>query len=78
MRSYMKAELRNPPPTYNAVIKWVKEHKGYTVKTCWIADVKKQMGYNVKPAHNRKGIDRVEPCPRSLINEDICEALKKA
>jgi hypothetical protein len=32
----------------------------------------------VIPAHNRKGDDRVEPCPRSLVSEDICEALKKA
>lgn len=73
----MEKNLRQPP-TYKAVIAWVKKNKGYSVKTCWIADIKKQMGYDVKPAPNRKGEDRVEPCPRSKVNEDIQEALEKA
>jgi hypothetical protein len=71
-------KLRQPPPAYKAVIAWVKENRGYTVKTCWIADIKEEMGYQMKKAPNRKGADRVEPCPRSKVDDDIREALKKA
>ncbi|MDR2178578.1 MAG: hypothetical protein LBP20_11160 [Treponema sp.] len=74
----VKKNLRQPPPTYKAVTEWVKKNRGYTVKTCWIADIKEQMGYPMKKAPNRKGSDRVEPCPRSKVNEDIQKALERA
>jgi hypothetical protein len=73
-----KKTLRQPPPTYKAVIEWVKEHKGYTIyHTCWIAHVKEQMGYPMRKAHNRKGPGRVMPCPSAKVS-DIQEALEKA
>jgi hypothetical protein len=72
------ADLRSPPPTYAAVIKWVKDNKRYTIHhTSWIADVTEQMGYQMKKAPNRKGSDRVVLCPNAKIN-DIREALEKA
>jgi hypothetical protein len=74
----MEKRLRLPPPTYKAIIDWVKKNKGYTIHhTCWIADVKEQMGYQMKKSPNRKGSDRVVPCPKANIN-DIREALEKA
>lgn len=74
----MAKTLRQPPPTYKAVIAWVKKNKGYTIShTCWIADVKEQMGYEMKEAPNRKGADRCVPCPPDKIN-DIWEAFEKA
>lgn len=73
----MAKNLRQPPPTYQAIIEWVKANKGYTVETCWIADVKEQMGYEMKEAPNRQGNERVVPCPPEKIN-DIREALEKA
>ncbi|MDR2633193.1 MAG: hypothetical protein LBC51_06175 [Treponema sp.] len=72
------ADLRSPPPTYAALIKWVQDNKHYRIHhTCWIADVKEQMGYPMKKAPNRKGIDRKVPCPNAKIS-DIREALEKA
>jgi hypothetical protein len=35
------------------------------------------MGYTMKKAHNRKGPDRVKPCPLANTG-DIQEALEKA
>ncbi|MDR0557101.1 MAG: hypothetical protein LBG43_04425 [Treponema sp.] len=64
------AALRNPPPTY---IEYCKKAFGFTPKTCWIADAKKQMGYDVKPAPNRREEERQYPCP-----EDKLESIKKA
>ncbi|MDR2194110.1 MAG: hypothetical protein LBP19_06550 [Treponema sp.] len=72
-----KKNLRQPPPTYKAVIEWVKKNKGYTVKTCWIAHVKEQMGYPMREAPNRNGLKRVNPCPPSKA-DGIQEALEKA
>ena len=39
-----------------------------TVKTCWIADVKRQMGFEVKDAPNKQGIDIINKCPDEHIN----------
>jgi hypothetical protein len=42
------AKKLQQPPAYKAVIGWVKKNRGYTVKTCRIADIKEQMGYPMK------------------------------
>jgi len=54
----------------------VKATKGYSVETCWIADVKEQSGLNVRRAPNRLDPDhRANPCPADK-QEAIIEALR--
>lgn len=62
--------------TVKNIQEFVKSRHGYSTKSCWIADVKAQCGINVKPAWNRKSLDkRLVPCPQDKI-EDIKEALR--
>jgi hypothetical protein len=72
-----KKNLRIPPPTYRAIQEWVKAHKSYTPRSCWIASVKREMGYDVKKSPNRIGAKPKNPCPEAKI-ADIEEAINKA
>lgn len=64
--------------TYKEIQKFIKDKypELRVAQTCWIADVKRQMGYDVKIAANR--IDKnkkVKPCP-SEMKPYIEEAIK--
>lgn len=59
--------------TYQEIQDWVKRRYGFVPKTCWIADVKAQCGLPVRRAPNRRGIQRLAPCPPGKI-----EAIKAA
>lgn len=62
--------------TYREIQKFVKRKYGYTVKTCWIADVKEMCGLNPKKAPNRLNIScRENPCPLNKI-DSIKDAFK--
>jgi len=61
---------------YRDIANHVKAGNGYTVKTCWIADIMEQNGLKVRRAPNR--IDsqhRENPCPIEK-REAITEALR--
>jgi NADH:ubiquinone oxidoreductase subunit D len=60
--------------TYTQIKNYVKEHYGFKPKECWIAHVKEMSGIKIKPAWNRQGIERKEPCPPKKV-EVIREAL---
>jgi len=45
----------------------VRRKHGYTVKTCWIADVKERIGLNPRVEHNRCGPERTNPCPPEKV-----------
>jgi hypothetical protein len=63
-----------PCPTYSRVQAYILKRHGFTAETCWIADVKKALGYPVRTAWNRNGVGRVKPCPpskRSAIEDAI-------
>ena len=63
-------------PTYTQIENYVKSKFGYSPKPCWVADVKRQMGYNIKIAHNRENENSIKnKCPKNKIN-DIKEAIK--
>jgi len=49
--------------TYKEIQKWVKKNYGFVPKTCWIAEVKEISGLPVRKVHNRRGAERVNPCP---------------
>jgi len=58
--------------TYKKVQKYIKKKYGYTVKPCWISDVKEICGLKRKNdslSHN----ERKYPCPNNKI-----EAIKDA
>jgi len=58
--------------TYKEIQGEIRRRYGITVKTCWIAHVKERHGLTRGPAHNRRGIERVHPCPeriRPMIEE---------
>jgi len=38
---------------YKEIQRYVKEHYGFTPKTCWIADRKEELGFRPKRAWNR-------------------------
>ena len=43
---------------------YVKSNYGFVPKSCWIADVKEACGIYVKPAPNRRSLEKREnPCP---------------
>jgi hypothetical protein len=62
--------------TYKQIQDYVKEKKGFTVKSWWIADVKEQCGLNPKVSPNRiSRTRRQNPCPPEKV-EAIKEALR--
>ena len=62
--------------TYNQIQEYIKKKYGYSVKTCWIADVKEICGLNPRVAPNRELISkRKYPCPPDKINS-IKDAFK--
>ena len=61
--------------TIEKIQAFVKENSGFKPKSCWIAHVKELCGLEVKPAWNRKGEERLNPCPPDKIPA-IMEALK--
>ena len=49
--------------TYKQIIEVYKQHYNQTIKSCWIADVKRQMGLEVRRAYNRAGDLIINKCP---------------
>ena len=49
--------------TYRQVIECVKQKTGRTVKTCWVAEVKRELGLTTRVAPNRGQGAGAPPCP---------------
>ena len=49
--------------TYREVRDWVKVKHGFVPETCWIAHCKELAGLPLGAAPNRRGEQRVKPCP---------------
>jgi len=62
--------------TYPQIQEWVISKYGWEPRKCWIAHVKELCGLEVKPAPNRKGAERANPCP-SQKRPAIEEALRQ-
>jgi hypothetical protein len=52
---------------YKDIQAWVNQQYGFVPQTCWIAHVKELSGLPVEKAPNRKGDDRMKPCPPEKI-----------
>lgn len=61
--------------TYKDIQEDIRQRHHFTVKTCWIADVKRQHGLTRRMASNRLDSIRVKyPCPQdkqALIEESL-------
>jgi hypothetical protein len=49
--------------TYREIQAWVQTQFGFTPVTCWIARCKELYGLPLGEAPNRRGDERVKPCP---------------
>lgn len=58
--------------TYKQAQDAYKKKYGKVVKTCWIADIKREFNPSMKPAPNRLGDTPTNPCPA-----DVYPKLKK-
>lgn len=61
--------------TYKEIQNYIKEKYNFTVKTCWIADIKDRFRLITRKAPNRKESQRLHSCPQSKENY-IVEALR--
>ena len=50
-------------PTYKQIAECVRRRTGRTVKTCWIAEVKRELGLTARSAWNRGLGAGAPPCP---------------
>lgn len=58
--------------TYKEIQKYYKNKYNGSIKTCWIADIKRQLGLPTRKAYNRKNEDFVLfPCPDGQINKRL-------
>ena len=63
--------------TYKEIQKKAKEDLGKSVKSCWIADVKRELGTTTRVAYNRASIPKVKyPCPDGRIKDWLLKTLK--
>jgi len=63
--------------TYKQIQKYYKDHFNKTIKTCWIADVRRELGLPTRSAYNRKNQDFViYPCPEGEVKKRIKTIIK--
>ena len=62
-------------PTYREIIECVRRRTGRTVKTCWIAEVKRELGLTTRVAWNRGQGRGAPPCP-AVYKEEIRRRLE--
>lgn len=54
--------------TYKQIQEYIKNKHQITVKTCWIAHAKEQLGLPVNRSHRRaEGQHRIYPCPKHIL-----------
>jgi len=68
-------DIRGTEMTYKEIQAAYRRRYGRTVKTCWIADVKRKHGKTTRVAPNRAGAIPQEPCPPDIFPK--LEALMK-
>lgn len=61
--------------TYKRIQAWVHQRYGWTPKTCWIAHCKEIAGIPRRDAPNRRGSQRLVPCPPNK-REPILEVFR--
>lgn len=63
--------------TYKKVQSIYKTKHGKTVKSCWIASIKRELNLTTRKAYNRLHNDKVKyPCPEGEIKQKLTEIIK--
>lgn len=63
--------------TYKEILAIYKSKYGRTIKSCWIADIKRKSGLKVKESPNRINKAKVKhPCPEGEIKERLTDLIK--
>lgn len=57
---------RTKAPSYRQVQEAYRTRYSRTVKTCWIADVKRRHGKIARRAYNSSGLEPKYPCPEGV------------
>jgi hypothetical protein len=57
--------------TYRETCELYRALYGTTIKTCWVTDVRRQMGLQVREACNRIGLEIQNPCPPELVQRIV-------
>ena len=55
--------------TYKQIQACYKRHFNKTIKTCWIADVKRQLDFRVRNAYNRQTATILNRCPQHIVGQ---------
>jgi len=55
--------------TYSEIRRIYKCYYGVTIKDCWIADVKRQLGFRVRNAYNRQTATILNRCPLQIVGQ---------
>ncbi len=63
--------------TYKEIQNRYKREFNKTIKSCWIADVKRQLGLPIRTSYNRISLNAVKyPCPNEEIKQRIVNILQ--
>ncbi|MCM4153594.1 hypothetical protein DHD05_18530 [Arenibacter sp. N53] len=63
--------------TYKQIQSLAKKELGRTIKPCWIADVKRELGLTTRVAFNRiSSLEIKDPCPEGEVREWLLNILK--
>jgi hypothetical protein len=63
--------------TYTDIQTIYKDTYGTTIKSCWIADAKRELGLTRRIAYNRSNVRSVKyPCPNADIKNRIIEIIR--
>ncbi len=63
--------------TYKEIQKKYRRIYHKTIKSCWIADVKREMGFPMREAYNRENADRIKnSCKDSEVRKRIKEIIQ--
>ena len=64
--------------TYKKIQESYQKLYGATVKSCWIADVKRELGLTTRQAYNRiNGEVAKYPCPTELIRKRLKKIIQE-
>ncbi|RXR17371.1 hypothetical protein EQG63_11190 [Flavobacterium amnicola] len=62
--------------TYKSIQELYKETFNRTIKTCWIADVKRELGQTTRKSYNRLDDNTVKyPCPNDDVRNWLIQLL---
>jgi hypothetical protein len=62
--------------TYKEIQKYYKNKYNRVIKTCWIADVRRELGLPTRRAYNRKNDFVLFPCPEGEVKKRIKAIIK--